>query len=59
MYNHVLHKFTLRNLKMIFNERSKKEKKKKKFRNELVAVKQLTGTGEQGNNKRKRITWCG
>lgn len=42
-----MYKFTLRNLKMIFNERSKKEKKKKKFRNELVAVKQLTGTGEQ------------
>lgn len=54
-----MYEFTLRNLKMIFNERSSKEKKKKKFRNELVAVKQLTGTGEQGNNKRKRITWCG
>lgn len=47
-----MYKFTLRNLKMIFNERNNKEKnnkekKKKKFRNELVAVKQLTGTGEQ------------
>lgn len=42
-----MYKFTLRNLKMIFNERSNKEKKKKKFRNKLVAVKQLTGTGEQ------------